>query len=719
MTTPYVLSLDDPAAADAAVTGGKAAALATMRAAGLPVPAGFVITAHAFAAVSAALADQIADELATLEHGATAREVGDRLVGLLAKARVPADVRAAVRGAYATLAGTALAVRSSATVEDLAGASFAGQYESFLGVTSERLLWRRTRDVWASLHAPRVLSYRAARGFAHDDARMAVLVQTLVPARAAGVLFTCDPITGARDRVVINATHGLAEALVSGRSTADVYVLDALTYGVSERTVVDKPLALRLGADGRVRRARVPPWQRRAPALDDHELAALGALAARVRTLFGDERDVEFALDGDGPRLVQARPVTVVAARPPPFTVHWDDAEDEQRFWARMGDEPAYRLEAEIRERATGDMRRSFERTGAPFTRAYLMRHIHGYRYQASPAVDERDVIARQRRWRARAERHLDRGITLYFAEIEPATLALLERLEGSRPTAGASAANWLAYTRRAISTWARVLHDLHWRMAGGRTGDHLPSVYSEVTGAAPIEAAVLLQAADNQTVRLVRRLRALARVVQSDRALARAIGRREFDRLARPPLRDRPATRLLLRKRDGLLRDYGQRTGYGFGSATRFLEPTWNMEPDRVLEVVATYAQSDLDALGRREALAKRERARALRAARALAARDPELAARFERALRSATATMRSMENHNHLMEQRTGGLLREALHELGRALVAEGSVSQAEDVFHLSLDECASAARRGARARDLRPLVRTRAAERTEQLR
>lgn len=403
MTTPYVLSLDDRAAADPAVTGGKAAALATMRAAGLPVPAGFVITAHAFAAVSATLADQIADALATLAGGATAQEVGERLAGLLATARVPANVRAAVRGAYATLAGTALAVRSSATAEDLAGASFAGQYEGFLGITSERLLWRRTRDVWASLHAPRALSYRAARGLAHDDARMAVLVQTLVPARAAGVLFTCDPITGARDRVVINATHGLAEALVSGRSTADVYVLDALTHGVSERTVVDKPLTLRLGADGRVRRARVPPRQRRAPALDHHELAALGALAARVRTLFGDERDVEFALDGDGPRLVQARPVTVVAARPPPFTVHWDDADDDQRFWARMGDEPAYRLEAEIRERATGDMRRSFERTGAPFTRAYLMRHIHGYRYQASPAVDERDVIARQRRWRVRA----------------------------------------------------------------------------------------------------------------------------------------------------------------------------------------------------------------------------------------------------------------------------------------------------------------------------
>lgn len=170
---------------------------------------------------------------------------------------------------------------------------------------------------------------------------------------------------------------------------------------------------------------------------------------------------------------------------------------------------------------------------------------------------------------------------------------------------------------------------------------------------------------------------------------------------------------------RERLLRDYGQRTGYGFGSATRFLEPTWNMEPDRVLEVVATYAQSDLDALARREVVAKRERARTLRGARALAARDPELAARFERALRSATATMRSMENHNHLMEQRTGGLLREALHGLGCALVAQGALSQPEEVFHLSLDECASAARRGARACDLRPLVRTRAAERAEQMR
>ena len=198
--------------------GEKAAALARMRQAGLRVPAGFVVEAKAFDEATAALAPRIESHLATATDGMQALAEASRATQeLVAGLRLPPGLSEAVTAAYEGLVdGAAVAVRSSGTAEDLPGASFAGQYSSYLNVIGADSVVERMLDVWASLYSPRAIAYRDRQGVAHSTARMAVLVQRQLAAEAAGVLFTRDPMSGAQDRLLVNSTFGLGEGVVSG-----------------------------------------------------------------------------------------------------------------------------------------------------------------------------------------------------------------------------------------------------------------------------------------------------------------------------------------------------------------------------------------------------------------------------------------------------------------------------------------------------------------------
>ncbi|MCX6464979.1 MAG: phosphoenolpyruvate synthase, partial [Pseudonocardiales bacterium] len=200
-----VVGLDGPAAADPARVGGKAATLHALRAAGLAVPDGFCVTTAAYTRVAAA---------AGVPTG------GDGLAGraraALLAAPVPDDLAAAVTAAHAALGpGTAVAVRSSATAEDLPTASSAGQQDTFLHVVGVAEVLDAVRRCWASLWTDRAVHYREQAGIDHAGVALAVVVQRMVDARVAGVLFTADPVTGRRTRTVIDAAPGLGEAVVS------------------------------------------------------------------------------------------------------------------------------------------------------------------------------------------------------------------------------------------------------------------------------------------------------------------------------------------------------------------------------------------------------------------------------------------------------------------------------------------------------------------------
>lgn len=317
-SAPHVLPLTAPAARDVAVAGGKAANLAVLAAAGLPVPDGFVVTVAAFeaqleqAGVGAAIGG-----LASGPSGAHERA---RVRRAIAETALPGVVADAIEAAADDGDGP-WAVRSSATTEDTPGASYAGQHATYYFVPID-VLARMVAHCWASLYDDRACAYRETRGVGHADARMAVIVQRMVRAEASGVTFTADPVTGSRETLVTEATWGLGAALVDGRVTPDRYVVARADGAERERYVADKRVMIPAvpPAPGAPRLADVPARQRLRPVLGRESLAAVTTLALAAESAFGAPQDVEWALEQGEVRLLQSRPITPRARpeAPPP-----------------------------------------------------------------------------------------------------------------------------------------------------------------------------------------------------------------------------------------------------------------------------------------------------------------------------------------------------------------------------------------------------------------
>ena len=306
-----------------AEAGGKAANLGELLRAGLPVPAGFCVTTKAYReAMATAGLEQVhrgiaataPDDLSALARlAATAR-------GLAMGAVVPAEIADAIVASYAAL-GTdvPVAVRSSATAEDLPFASFAGQQDTFLNVVGAEAVLAAVRRCWASLWTDRAVSYRATHGISPSAVALAVVVQRMVDAAVAGVLFTANPVTGKRHEAVIDASPGLGEAVVSGAVNPDHFVVDGATRKILERRIGSKAVAIRPrpgGGTERIDQAGGLPAQA-LPCLTDGELGALELLGRRAEVHFGSPQDLEWAIDQAGTAwLTQSRPITTLYPLP-------------------------------------------------------------------------------------------------------------------------------------------------------------------------------------------------------------------------------------------------------------------------------------------------------------------------------------------------------------------------------------------------------------------
>ncbi|MGW3344560.1 PEP/pyruvate-binding domain-containing protein [Nonomuraea rubra] len=311
-----VLPLDDPAA-DLATVGGKGASLARMAGAGLPVPGGFHVTTEAYRAFVAGFHDEILR---------AAAEDPARIPPLFAAHDVPGELAEEIRRAYAALGDDVpVAVRSSATAEDLPGMSFAGQQDTYLNIRGDALL-DAVRRCWASLWNPRAIAYRDQNGVPHDDVALAVVVQELVDADAAGIMFTADPVTGARDETVINASWGLGEAVVGGQVTPDTITVSG--GRVTASRTGDKAV-MTVRADGGTEERPVPDELRGAPVLDDAQALELAALGARVQHLYGTPMDVEWTRRAGTFAIVQARPITGLKPR----LEEWNDSLKGDYLW--------------------------------------------------------------------------------------------------------------------------------------------------------------------------------------------------------------------------------------------------------------------------------------------------------------------------------------------------------------------------------------------------
>jgi pyruvate,water dikinase len=326
--------LDECGASHVAEVGGKCAGLGELIAAGMDVPPGFAVTtaAHDEFLQSQDVRRHESELLASIDYDNVAEvaAASATLRALVEGGDLPAATAEAVAAAYAELCdrdgrdAVPVAVRSSAVAEDLAGASFAGQLETYLWIEGADAVLETVRRCWGGFFTPEALSYRHRQGMAPNQVLMSVGVQRMVRARSAGVMFTLNPLNGDRSKIVIESTWGLGEPLVSGEVDPDRFTVDKVTLGMLDKAIAAKRIEHRPDPEGRrVVVAEVDEERRAAPSLSDGEALGLARLGKTIERSFGRPQDIEWAIDADGDRVLvlQARPETVWSQRERPPTV--------------------------------------------------------------------------------------------------------------------------------------------------------------------------------------------------------------------------------------------------------------------------------------------------------------------------------------------------------------------------------------------------------------
>lgn len=721
----YVKRFDEVGKADVALAGGKGANLGELSRAGLPVPAGFVLTTEAYDAFvgSNGIGDAII-RLASVSLGedpTALEEVARRIHVLFSGGEVPEEMAAEIRDAYKGLGAVGeapVAVRSSATAEDLPGASFAGQQETFLNVRGAEALMRAVKNCWASLWTARAMSYRARQGMDPVAVSLAVVVQRMVEAEAAGILFTADPVGGRRDRTIVSAAWGLGEAVVGGRVTPDALVVDKTSGRVISRETSDKEVMTAYAAGGTGERP-VPEARRREEVLEDQDAAELARYGARIEDHYGAPQDIEWALAGGRFFVLQARPITNLPA-PPLEDVRWEPPIPGSAWWRRQVvenlPEPLSPLFEELYlreglEPSVGAFLEFLEITYVnveDFIDRPLFTTVNGYAYLRADyklgwgmvpitlrvSIDELRVVFGDKTaayWREEA-------LPSYLAKIErwraegPADAADERLLAGVRELALADARYWFACTLmvgRAKATEALLGRFLAMAVPRRR-----------------LTSSMFLRGFRSPTVDAEAELGTLAEQVRSSGELRALVGATAAADLPEA-LGRTPAGRAWLDDFARYLERYGHQV-YNLD----FVAPTQADDPLPVLlSLKATVARPAGDARDRQRAIAAERDRLARETTRSL---GPLRRLLFRRLL--GLAQRYGPDRERALFHIGAGWpTLRGLALELGRRLVEGGSLLAAEDVFFLETPEIGAAVAARA-AGEKRPELARRARGRRE---
>jgi phosphohistidine swiveling domain-containing protein len=691
---------------DTARAGGKAAALGELLAAGFPVPAGVCLTTEAFGlalgerrgAIAAVLRDF---DLAQPEEAARA---ADAIGGILSDLCVPERLVGALRDAMPSVGkeGAVLAVRSSATAEDRGDASFAGQYDTVVGVRGLDEALAAVVACWRSFYTANALAARARADAATGDEAMAVLVQVCVDAECAGVAFSVDPVRQQRDLIAIDAAWGLGAGVVDGTVAADSYRVNRRGFAIDERRVLEKPERIALAASGGIERAAVEEERRRTAVLPEPWLRRVAQLAVAAERHFGAPQDIEWAIADGQMWLLQSRPITTLSAElreVKPFPVDWASEAERRAFWETRPDEPLTTpLEREVGAMFFQSFREANHRKG--IERYPLLKELNGRGYVAGTLTElgEGDRKARMAAHRDLIVRLRDQGMTTwqFFA---PEVIGATERLrQFDRATAdgGALAGHveecFGVFLQHWIIHWMQFLDfgpDPAWepfrgalkRAAGLDEGPALETLIFE-----------LCDGEETFFTRLMDGLYELATIARGTPALAKLVADPPADVAAR--LAAMPESGPLRERLEALMADYGERIGSGFGSEASIKTPAWCEDLPTVLRMAAPYLDPSVEV-----PTVARDRAAAARAARleelCAACSDAAAVADLRAALPFARQARALLENHNHYIDQMALGQLRLAIVAAAKALVERGALTDAEDVFWLTRAEIVGALR------------------------
>ena len=673
-----ILEFSDPAATETAAAGGKGASLARLTQGGFPVPPGIVVPAAAYRAFVASIPGVEARIAALTPRDAAALVAQCAEVrGMMAGHPLPPDVEAALRVRLpALLERGRVSVRSSATLEDLAGAAFAGQHDTYLNVAGVDGVIEAVRRCFASLWEDRAVRYRHERGFGGAAAAMAVVVQAMVRSDVAGVAFSMNPVTGSLDEIVINAAYGLGETVVSGEGGVDQIVVSRKTGEIVEQVIARKDHAL-LSTRRGTERVEIPPEKREAPALSADEVARLKDLVVRVERFYAFPQDTEWAVAGGRLFLLQSRPVTEFPAR-------WTRDESAERF-----PNPITPLTWDFTTDGFHEsLAFSLELLGYPPFPGKWFDRFDGYVYGNQTAVqlftqalqvrfdtlDElremKPLLVQRYRWVQELPLAWTRDLDRYLLGLGRLSTVALESLSDAalwrhvRDVDALGRAYFLPNI--AISITQGVLHRSLFKLVALLAGPReAPALYDALTSFCETKTSVV----NNDLYRLYRLVR----------------GEPELERLLVTEDRRRVWE-------DGSL----ERWPRFAGAFRRFLEdhghrevdfdayhPTWIGQPWVVLENlrlmlmqgdVAEPAEREID-LRARQAQAEREYLAAV----------PEELRNFGAELLRLTRVYTALDDIEHYQTTRLTLPFRAALVEVGRRLVRRGVLHRAEDVFFL----------------------------------
>jgi rifampicin phosphotransferase len=721
--------------------GGKALNLGIMSASELPVPGGFCVTTDAYLFVVQGRLDDLMDKLAGATDpggmAAAAEEARRRVLAL----EPPKELRIAIAEQYLTLGDhEPVAVRSSATAEDLAFASFAGQQDTYLNVVGSAALLDAVRRCWASLWNDRAVSYRNANGIDHRSVALAVVVQRMVDATAAGVMFTANPVTGSRNETVIDASPGLGEAVVSGAVNPDHFVVNSIDRTVASRRLGDKRVMITSVPGGGTVHSEMADQSSQA-CLDDGQVLELADLGQQVQRHYGAPQDTEWALDSAGRFwLTQARPITTLYPLPrmhqPGLRVLMclSLAQGLTRPITPMGIAAIRLIGTSV---ATAiKMPPAQPLAGPPAMHAPGQRLFVDMTSVLRNRIGRRAVIAIFGVMEARASAVLKKLAELpEFSIIESRNHTMLRHIAGAlvrnkvpmRAALGLVNPEWayrgIAATerrlRKALTIPANATASQRLDFVQNRLGDLfllMPRTLGYVVGgglmlavsrrllrgvAQPGELQEVLRGLPhNITTEMDLNLWELTEEIRSDEP-----SRTVFTELAVPDLlksyRDRALPPVAQRGLQGFLRRYGHRAIAEIDLGM----PRWSDDPSHILGVISNYLRLDTENLDP----VSQFRAGKAKAESMIISLTTRLAERSRLRARLAGWTLGRVRGLLGLRESPKFllivalGVMREQLKEVGRELAAAARIDQVDDVFFLDLGD----ARRGLAGEDLRALV------------
>ena len=693
----YIVKFDSPRAHDFSYVGAKAVSIANLIDNGAITPSGFVIPSTVFSKYMSPVVDEVNEVLKTVRDDAvSAFHASDSVMKLIEPLEVPRRLKANVSEQIESTQHT-YAVRSSATAEDLETASFAGVYDTFLDATNSESIIVRVRDVWASYYAGRAISYRSRIGIPQDSGLMAVIVMELINADSGGVVFTCDPRDGS-DQIIVNASLGLGEGVVSGSAEVDSFTLRPDSFEITSRNVIDKKWMIVSGKDGTILRIPVPADKRSEPALTDIQLVDVALLASKIKSRAGDDRDIEFAVRDDIVHVLQSRPIVSAVIVETAFPVKWNYPQESEFHWTRDKPTPILPLYTDYISMAGVAEKRSVDATGQYMGRRDLKKIVNGYLFTAESPRDPKDLKSRLNSHHQMGLEYLRKGTTFFYEKIEPLLRERLAALDRSRPSENAELPMLVENLRETTRAAADHQADLHWRSwAGFKEQESALKLFSRIAGRPEVEGAGLTPTLDHMTTRLVSRLIRMARLVQSDRWLSDRFQNRDYDPIFERGTANRLAVRKFRSRFRSMLKIWGRRNGIGYGSAWKPNDPTWNMKPEIALDSIGSFVQQDLDELNIDQKRLRIERISTIRSIRRKIGSAKKLRHQFDFELFKASQHVKMMENHNYLIEQCTFGEYRESINRVGVRLAEKNWTDEADDVFFLRLSELEDAADTG----------------------